>query len=102
MGIEPYQVTSSVLGVLNQRLVRRLCDHCKRQESPSRWVGSGCEKCFSSGFAGRALLAELVEMEGDLRKAVLAKADIEELEAILARRGHEGLASQGASWSSLE
>ncbi len=42
-----------------------------------------------------ALLAELVEMEGDLRKAVLAKADIEELEAILARRGHEGLASQG-------
>ncbi len=87
MGIEPYQVTSSVIGVLNQRLVRRLCRHCGSAQGGRARAG-GCEHCFGSGYSGRALVAELVELDGELRKALLAKADLEELESILQRRGH--------------
>jgi type II secretory ATPase GspE/PulE/Tfp pilus assembly ATPase PilB-like protein len=95
MGIEPYQVTSSIMGVLNQRLVRRLCGQCKTRDPAGRWQAKGCEKCFHSGFSGRVLLAELVELDGELRKAILAKADLDELEAILDRRGHMNLRSDG-------
>jgi len=135
MGIEPYQVTSSVYGVVNQRLVRRLCRRCGgggrpdgglrtadcgltsaqpdvvASENPQRPVcdplaqspcpadegtgAGGCEACYGTGFAGRALLAEMVELDGQLRKAILAKADREELEAMLAARGHMSLRQHG-------
>lgn len=89
MGIEPYQVTSSVLAVLNQRLVRKLCEHCSRK--PRR----GCDKCFGTGFHGRALLSEFVGMDGPLRTALLAKADLDELETVLHRGGHVDLRQDG-------
>ncbi|MHC4561790.1 MAG: GspE/PulE family protein [Planctomycetota bacterium] len=86
MGIEPYQITSSIAGVLNQRLVRRLCGACG---------GAGCQQCLGEGYHGRALVAELVELNGNLRRAVLARADREELDSILAGGGHVGLADDG-------
>jgi len=89
MGIEPYQVTSSIQAVLNQRLVRRLCTKCKiKDEESGSFKAAGCDECFNTGFKGRALVAELVELDGQLRKAILAKADLDELENILAGRGH--------------
>jgi len=89
MGIEPYQVTSSIQAVLNQRLVRRLCTKCKiKNKNTGLFKAAGCDECFNTGFKGRALVAELVELDGQLRKAILAKADLDELENILAGRGH--------------
>ncbi|MFB3893736.1 MAG: GspE/PulE family protein [Phycisphaerae bacterium] len=80
MGIEPYQVTSSVAAVLNQRLVRRLCPACRRREADGSWRAVGCGQCLQTGYRGRALLADMVEMSAPLRQALLAKADLESLE----------------------
>jgi len=96
MGIEPYQVTSSVSAVLNQRLVRRLCSKCKQKivESDS-FKATGCEDCFNTGYKGRFLIAEMVQLDSQLRKAVLAKADLDELENILKDRGHTTMLADG-------
>jgi type II secretory ATPase GspE/PulE/Tfp pilus assembly ATPase PilB-like protein len=96
MQIEPYQVTSSISAVLNQRLVRRLCDHCKNEIGTSGTFESiGCDNCLETGFSGRVLISEMVMMDGALRKAILAKADIEELDAILKNRGHMNMTHDG-------
>ncbi|MBN2137500.1 MAG: type II/IV secretion system protein [Sedimentisphaerales bacterium] len=96
MGIEPYQVTSSVSAVLNQRLVRRLCPECKQRDAGSGLYGAiGCETCFNTGYKGRVLIAELVELDGSLREAILAKADIDQLEKVLAEKGHTNLLEDG-------
>jgi len=97
MGIEPYQVTSSISAVVNQRLVRKLCPHCKRSSGQAGlFEPVGCQRCLGTGFAGRTLIAEMVQLDGQLRKAILAKADLDELEQILAARGHMTMA-QNAS-----
>jgi len=96
MGIEPYQVTSSVSAVLNQRLVRELCQKCKKKDEQSGlYESAGCDACFGTGFKGRVLIAEMVQLDGQLRKAILAKADIEELEALLMSRGHTNILADG-------
>ena len=96
MGIEPYQVTSSVSAVLNQRLVRRLCAKCKKKvEKTGLFEAGGCENCFNTGYKGRALIAEMVQLEGELRKGILAKADADELEVILKTKGHTSMLADG-------
>jgi type II secretory ATPase GspE/PulE/Tfp pilus assembly ATPase PilB-like protein len=95
MGIEPYQVTSSVSAVLNQRLVRRLCEKCKRKENDGTFTAQGCEECFDTGYKGRVLIAEMVRLDGELRKAILAKADMEALGKILESRGHMDMVHDG-------
>jgi general secretion pathway protein E len=96
MGIEPYQVTSSISAILNQRLVRKLCSKCKKKDDRTGLFESvGCEDCFNTGFKGRVLIAEIVELDGQLRKAILAKADLEELEDILKGKGHTNMLADG-------
>ena len=93
MGVEPYQVTSSVSAIVNQRLVRKLCVKCKKKTDAEEFVAAGCDDCFGTGFRGRALMAEMVGLDSQLRKAILAKSDLEELEKLLADRGHEGMSA---------
>jgi len=95
MGIEPYQVTSSISAVVSQRLVRTLCDRCKKRGDDGRFEAVGCPACFGTGFRGRVLIAELVQLDGDVRKAILAKADLDELEALLRNKGYAGLFEDG-------
>ena len=96
MGIEPYQVTSSVSAVLNQRLVRKLCNKCKQKiEETGSFKATGCDDCLNTGYKGRFLIAEMVQLESQLRKAVLAKADLDELESILKERGHTTMLTDG-------
>jgi len=105
MGIEPYQVTSSVSAVLNQRLVRKLCKKCRKspggkqnaegQDRQPESEAIGCNECFNTGYKGRALIAEIVELDSPLRKALLAKADLDELEQILRDRGHTTMFADG-------
>jgi len=95
MGIEPYQVTSSVSAVLNQRLVRKLCDKCKKKVEARAVEAVGCEACFHTGYKGRVLIAEMVQLDSHLRKAILAKADLDELEGILESKGHTNMLEDG-------
>jgi type II secretory ATPase GspE/PulE/Tfp pilus assembly ATPase PilB-like protein len=96
MGIEPYQVTSSVSAVLNQRLVRKLCEKCKRKiEETGLFKAEGCDNCFNTGYKGRVLIAEMVQLDSQLRKAILSKADLDELERILKDMGHTTMLTDG-------
>lgn len=96
MGIEPYQVTSSISAVLNQRLVRRLCTECRQQVADTGLFKTvGCNACFNTGYKGRVLIAEMVQLDSQLRKAILAKADLDELEAILKDKGHTTMLAGG-------
>lgn len=96
MGVEPYQITSSVTAVLNQRLIRKLCDECKKPKPHTNFHEPvGCSACLQTGYKGRVLIAELAQLDGQLRQAVLAKADLDELEEILKTRGHMSLRQDG-------
>jgi type II secretory ATPase GspE/PulE/Tfp pilus assembly ATPase PilB-like protein len=86
MGIEPYLLTGGVRGILNQRLLRRLCDACKRPDGDVRRADP-CERCGATGYRGRLLIAELLIPAADFRRAVLAKADTDELEAVARQTG---------------
>ncbi len=96
MGIEPYQVTSSITAILNQRLIRKLCDKCKKKNPRSGlFEAAGCKDCFDTGFKGRVLIAEIVELDSRLRQALLEKADLDKLEEILKSKGHTNMFSDG-------
>jgi type II secretory ATPase GspE/PulE/Tfp pilus assembly ATPase PilB-like protein len=96
MGIEPYQVTSSISAVLNQRLVRKLCSSCKRKvDGAGLFEAVGCKACFNTGYKSRALIAEMVQLDSPLRKAILSKADLDELENILQSKGHTNMFEDG-------
>lgn len=95
MGIEPYQITSSIWGVLNQRLIRRLCDQCKQRQGDQGYRAVGCETCFRTGYRGRVLIAELVQMATALRECILRKADLDEIEALLGVRAHANMLAHG-------
>jgi type II secretory ATPase GspE/PulE/Tfp pilus assembly ATPase PilB-like protein len=77
MGVEPYVITSGVRAILNQRLVRRVCAACGGN-------AKSCPACRGAGFRGRFLVAELLTLSAPLRRAILAKSDVETLERIAA------------------
>jgi general secretion pathway protein E len=90
MGVEPFLISSSILGMLAQRLVRRLCTHC-RKETPlsdaerelmgmapaagaSRYQPVGCERCGFTGYSGRTGIFELIEVDHSLRTMIHDRA----------------------------
>lgn len=108
MGIEPYLLSSSVLAVLAQRLVRRICETCKESYHPSQeelngleikaeklFRGKGCEECFHSGYRGRIGIYELMAVTGEIKKQLLNSADASALQKTAAREGMATLRSQG-------
>jgi general secretion pathway protein E len=71
MGIEPFLLSSSVLGVLAQRLVRKLCPHCKQPEpSGQGYRAIGCPQCGDTGYVGRTGIYELLTVDDDVRMLV--------------------------------
>ncbi|GAJ22623.1 unnamed protein product, partial [marine sediment metagenome] len=56
---------------------------------------AGCDECFNTGCKGRVLIAEMVQLDGQLRKAILAKADMDELETVLRDKGHTNMLQDG-------
>ncbi|MFO1217759.1 MAG: type II secretion system ATPase GspE [Burkholderiaceae bacterium] len=74
MGVEPYLLSSSLLGVLAQRLVRKLCPHCKRRDDAGRWHPVGCAECSNTGYKGRTGVYELMEVDDKLRSLIHNRA----------------------------
>nr|MBP7484903.1 Flp pilus assembly complex ATPase component TadA [Aquabacterium sp.] len=74
MGIEPFLLSSSLLGVLGQRLVRKLCPHCKRQDDQGRYHPVGCPECGMSGYKGRTGVYELMVADDQIRALIHEEA----------------------------
>jgi type II secretory ATPase GspE/PulE/Tfp pilus assembly ATPase PilB-like protein len=97
MGIEPYILQSGLLAVINQRLLRRLCQCAKSTADPAAKLGLpvekvllpvGCEACHGTGFAKRLLISEMfVIMRRDFGGAVLTRSDSAELEHLATQAG---------------
>lgn len=97
MGVEPWLLASSLIGVLSQRLVRKLCSACRVQETLSAasatlmgvaegvrvWRPQGCELCSGSGYRGRTGIHELVVIDGELRQRISDGSHENELETLI-------------------
>ena len=97
MGVEPFLISSSLLGVLAQRLVRVLCDDCKRayvadsaecalfgldpSEAPTLYHAEGCDACRQLGYRGRTGIYELVLFDDALRSMIPTRATEQEMTA---------------------
>src|SRR5438132_1335177 len=95
MGIEPFLMANSTIGIIAQRLARRLCQNCKvpmevdettlgyfgytKDNAPPFYKGEGCEKCNHSGKKGRVGIYELLTMNDDLKRAVANGARTDEI-----------------------
>ena len=99
MGLEDYLVASVLRGVLAQRLVRRLCDRCKREaeappalvaelgldrrpgwRGPRLWRPAGCPHCRNTGFRGRLAIAEFLPVDAGVERLVFARANHADIE----------------------
>jgi len=96
MGIEPFLLSSSLLGVLAQRLVRRLCPSCKRQdETTGRWHAVGCEVCGNTGYKGRLGVYELMVADETVRGLIHNRAAESELLAAAQAGGLRSMREDG-------
>jgi len=121
MGVEPFLISSTLNAILAQRLVRRLCPHCREpyRPAPESLAGLGgrggeqilqlfrpvgCEVCGHTGYRGRLALLELLVMDEALGRMVVARADERELEAAAALRTmlDDGLTKAAAGLTTLE
>lgn len=89
MEVEPYLISSSVIGILAQRLVRKICSHCKISYLPDEeekkelglptdqpfYRGKGCSHCFFTGYQGRTGLYELMVITPKIKKQILHNMD---------------------------
>ncbi len=96
MGVPDYLLTSTINGVAAQRLVRKLCPHCREAREPDAelldrlgagdepprvlYHPTGCDKCNGGGYSGRSALLEVLVMDDTLRRLVLKRADAHEIE----------------------
>jgi len=114
MGIEPFLISSSVLAVIAQRLVRKLCENCKEKYVPTaemlKSIGIsqdqaknitfykpvGCEKCLNIGYKGRLPVFEIMVMSTALSKLIVDKVDANVLRAQAQKDGMQLLIQDGA------
>ncbi len=104
MGVENYLITSSVVAVLAQRLVRVICPQCKRadgakmtptgEEVPS-WAGAGCDHCFGTGYRGRVGIFEMMQLSDEIRQRIMRNEDASLLNAAARRHGMMTLREDG-------
>jgi general secretion pathway protein E len=106
MGVEDYLLTSTVIGILAQRLVRKLCPHCRepyvalpelvaqmrlarfsREERITLWHAKGCNQCANTGYIGRVCITEMMPMTDGLRSLVMKHATAADLRAEAIRAG---------------
>jgi general secretion pathway protein E len=114
MGVADYLVTSTVNGVLAQRLVRRLCEHCRTPyralpemiqqmgvavdglgDNITLYQPQGCDACHGTGFHGRTVITEVLIMTDDLRRLVLKRADARELQRAAVEGGMRTMHADG-------
>lgn len=113
LGVEPFLLSTSLTGILAQRLVRRLCAHCRKEVTPDpalaiqlglyawpegarTYEPTGCDVCRNTGYSGRIGLYELVPVNDDLRQAIHMQASDAEMQAAGLQAG-QSLLDQGVA-----
>ncbi|HMK28625.1 MAG TPA: ATPase, T2SS/T4P/T4SS family, partial [Terriglobales bacterium] len=105
MGVEPYNFVSALNCILAQRLVRIICEHCKKRVhyspealeasglNPREWAGApiyegqGCIECAGTGFRGRTAIHELLDLSDRVREMILAKKPTSEIRRLAKEEG---------------
>ena len=105
MGIEPFLISSSVIGVVAQRLVRKICSYCKKEAAITDEIkmvmeefnippgeirlfhGEGCPHCKGTGYKGRTAIFELMVINEPIRELIYKNAPISEIRATAIKKG---------------
>ncbi len=111
MGAQDYLLSSSILGVLAQRLVRVICSHCKEEQAMESgmleeigfpmdadtrvYEGKGCKECGQTGYQGRLGIFELMLMDEEIRRLTISNADATKLRKAAVRGGMTTLRDDG-------
>lgn len=111
MGVEPFLVASSLIGIIAQRLVRRLCPHCRElrtipANSPELlalaltgdqefYAPVGCERCNSEGYRGRLGIFEVLRMTEEVRELVIQRASTAEIRRVARSQGSKSFREDG-------
>jgi len=116
MGVEPFLIASTVNIAIGQRLVRRICQDCKKEkqltstemeslrdslpddtkiETKKFYYGAGCDICGGSGYKGRTGIYEVLEVTDDIRKAITTQKTSDEIEKIAIKQGMTTMAQDG-------
>ncbi len=115
MGVEPFLVASSIIGIMAQRLVRTLCQECKEPypaspeevrelgldvdmvgEKPTFWRGRGCNNCLKTGYRGRSGIHEMLVPTDDTRQLILQNVDSNSIKKKAMTQGMRTLREDGA------
>lgn len=114
MGVEPYLLSSTIVGVLAQRLVRRICPECKVPYHPTDrelqnlglnrteltdehlFEGKGCQACFGSGYKGRLGIYELMVVNNEIKKQIVKSPDAIQLRHIALENGMISILAHGS------
>jgi type IV pilus assembly protein PilB len=115
MGVEPYNFVSALNCILAQRLVRVVCEHCKRMTKPTMeemkasaldpaiWSqlplanGAGCLECAGSGYHGRAAISELLDLTDTIREMIINRRPTSEIKRAAKDSGMTFLRDAGLS-----
>jgi general secretion pathway protein E/type IV pilus assembly protein PilB len=110
MGVEPFLVSSSIGGVLAQRLVRKICSHCREAYDPDParlpsdfkiqpgeklYRGPGCRECRHSGYKGRFGIFELLQMNDEMRELVVHRSSLGKMMEVAKRGGLKPMREDG-------
>lgn len=103
IGVEPYLISSALRGVISQRLVRKVCPHCKKAYRPEAeelamlglpenanvqfYRGEGCQECYHTGYKGRRAVFEIFMLNGRIRRMVTEGAKYDALSKAAAETG---------------
>jgi general secretion pathway protein E len=114
MKVEPFLISSSVMGILAQRLVRVLCKECREpyQITPAEineleirtgasgatvYRAKGCETCFQTGYFGRSAIYELLTVDDEMRQMIMKNSDASMIKALATEKGMRTLRQDGAA-----
>ncbi len=97
MGIEPFLLSSSLLGAVAQRLVRKLCPECRHYDGQD-WHAVGCDKCGMSGYQGRVGVYELLLTTDQIRSQIHDRASEAEIRKVAQKNGMRTMREDGERW----
>ena len=118
MGLKPYLITASLLAVISQRLVRKICPECKEEYKPEKniitqlnipeselkgkhfYIGKGCSNCDNTGYKGRMAIVEIMETNDEINSLIIEQSSTETIKKAARKNGMRTLIETGLNAAS--